>query len=593
MRVFAVFFIFFSLAFSEVLSPKQAFVITQGGDFQGVFVRINLADKIYLYKNQLKLILNGKDLSADLNLPNTVIKDKEEVFYKALQLDLPNIMLRDLKKDSRLELFYQGCSDEGFCYRPMKAEFIINSSQKNGDLSYEIAPLKERSPSSNKLLSYLQDKNLPLILVFFFAYGLLLSLTPCTLPMFPILSSLILNQGVGKKEDKRDLNNDTSEAKSNVNLTQQEAKNSKPCSNEEAKGTKKTQMLSKKRAFFLSLVFVFFMSLAYAIAGLITASLGASVQGLLQRPLVILIFAFILVLLALSCFGLFSFSLPQNLARIKGRGFLAVALMGFLSAFIVGPCAAAPLAAALLYIAHSGDLALGGLGLFVLSFGMGVPLLALGLGLSFIKTGEWMQSVNVFFGFLLLFMAVWMMDRFLLDHLTLLLYGILGVFFVVFMGAFEQASSNLAKIKKAILILVLAYSLSLFLGGLWGGKSLLNPLNLSTQSAKQGLNFEFMDDLEKIKTSLNQKALIYFTASWCENCKLLERFTFNDEGLIESLKDFKLIKIDLSDNDSKNALIMKEFEVFAPPVLIFYDENVEFSRLVGFVSSKELLASMP
>ncbi|WP_427846088.1 thioredoxin fold domain-containing protein [Campylobacter troglodytis] len=352
-------------------------------------------------------------------------------------------------------------------------------------------------------------------------------------------------------------------------------------------------MLSKKRAFFLSLVFVFFMSLAYAIAGLITASLGASVQGLLQRPLVILIFAFILVLLALSCFGLFSFSLPQNLARIKGRGFLAVALMGFLSAFIVGPCAAAPLAAALLYIAHSGDLALGGLGLFVLSFGMGVPLLALGLGLGFIKTGEWMQRVNVFFGFLLLFMAVWMMDRFLLDHLTLLLYGILGVFFVVLMGAFEQASSNLAKIKKAILILVLAYSLSLFLGGLWGGKSLLNPLNLSTQSVKQGLNFEFMDDLEKIKTSLNQKALIYFTASWCENCKLLERFTFNDEGLIESLKDFKLIKIDLSDNDSKNALIMKEFEVFAPPVLIFYDENVEFSRLVGFVSSKELLASMP
>ncbi len=547
---------------APVLTPKQAFKITQGSDSQGVFVKISLANGIFLYKNQLKVLLNGSDITGRLTLPSHIIKDGEEVFYKAVRLDLPQILLENLGIErARLRLLYQGCADSGFCYRPMNAEFSIASELRNGLKLYKIAfssekaqnfSLKSENSNSSKFTHYLQEKNVFLTLAIFFGYGLLLSLTPCTLPMVPILSALILAQSAEKP--------------------------------------------SKKRGFALSLVYVLFMSLAYAIAGVITAALGASVQGLLQKPLVLGFFALILVLLALACFGVFSLSLPQNLAKFtpKHKGIASVAVMGFLSAFIVGPCVAAPLGAALLYIANSGDFALGGLSLFVLSCGMGVPLLFVGAGLGFIRAGAWMQKINTLFGFVMLAMAVWVLARIMPNALTLALYGVLGVFFAVFMGLFEAATNTLARLKKAVLLLVLAYSLSLFLGGLWGGKSLLNPLNLGIQSEKSDLNFEFLGNLNEIQNAItqNDKVLLDFTASWCENCRLLDEKTFADGRVREALKPYKLVKIDISDNDEAQLEIMREFGVFAPPVLIFFEKGSEKSRLVGFVGVAEFLQNL-
>lgn len=624
MKVFFTLLCFVTLVFASVLTPQQAFKLTQNADTQGVFVRIELANGIFLYKNRLKVLLNGDDITAYLNLPNFVVKDKEEVFYRALQLDLPRLLLENAKiKQAKLEIFYQGCADSGFCYRPMSANFEITAQENDKNNTFTIAPLSQKSSNSNEFTRYLQEKNVALILVIFFAYGLLLSLTPCTLPMIPILSSLILAQSIAKSDTKAEKNsaknaNSNSNSHSNsgenlaksINLNKNSSKNLTKSLNfgensnqNSSKSTNLAQNISKKRALWLSFVYVFFMSLAYALAGLITASLGASVQGLLQKPAVLAVFALILVLLALACFGVFSLSLPARLQKFNpaknSKGVLGVALMGFLSAFIIGPCVVAPLAAALLYIATSGDLVLGALALFVLSFGMGVPLLFVGVGLSFIKAGAWTQRVNVFFGFVMLAMAVWVLSRFAPSSYILVAYGVLGVFFASFMGLWGSAQNGFDKAKKALLTLVLAYSLALFLGGLFGGKDFLNPLNLSVNSQNftptSRLNFEYLMSLNAVNKALkdNEKVLLDFTASWCENCKLLDAQTFSDERVQERLKGYKLVKIDISENDSAQTQMMKEFGVFAPPVLIFYEKSAEISRFEGFVSANEFLAKMP
>ena len=626
MKVFFTLLCFVTLVFASVLTPQQAFKLTQNADTQGVFVRIELANGIFLYKNRLKVLLNGDDITAYLNLPNFVVKDKEEVFYRALQLDLPRLLLEKIKQ-AKLEIFYQGCADSGFCYRPMSANFKITAQENDKNNAFTIAPLSQKSSNSNEFTRYLQEKNVALILVIFFAYGLLLSLTPCTLPMIPILSSLILAQSIAKSDTKAEKNsaknlnsNSNSHLNSGENSSENSAKsvnsnkNSSPnltkslnfsenSSQNSSKSTNLAQNISKKRALWLSFVYVFFMSLAYALAGLITASLGASVQGLLQKPAVLAVFALILVLLALACFGVFSLSLPARLQKFNpaknSKGVLGVALMGFLSAFIIGPCVVAPLAAALLYIATSGDLVLGALALFVLSFGMGVPLLFVGVGLSFIKAGVWTQRVNVFFGFVMLAMAVWVLSRFAPSSYILVAYGVLGVFFASFMGLWGSAQNGFDKAKKALLTLVLAYSLVLFLGGLFGGKDFLNPLNLSVNSQNftptSRLNFEYLTSLNAVNKALkdNEKVLLDFTASWCENCKLLDAQTFSDERVQERLKGYKLVKIDISKNDSAQTQMMKEFGVFAPPVLIFYEKGAEILRFEGFVNADEFLAKIP
>lgn len=565
MRFLLTLLAFFSFCVANapsVLTPAQAFKFTQGAHEQGVFVQIQLAKDIFLYKKQLKVLLNGVDMTSSLNLPKAVVRGTDEVLYSSVEVDLPNFILQKGEfKEAKLEIFYQGCAESGFCYRPMSAKFkIVAQKGANGENSaFSISPLSQKSSNSNEFTRTLQEKNLAIILAVFFGYGLLLSLTPCTLPMIPILSSLIL--------------------------------------------AKNAQNPSKKRALWLSFIYVFFMSLAYALAGIITASLGASIQGLLQKPAVLIFFALLLVLLALACFGFFNLSLPASLQKFNpaknSKGVLGVAAMGFLSAFIIGPCVVAPLAAALLYIASSGDALLGALALFVLSFGMGVPLLFVGVGVSFIKAGAWTQKVNVFFGFVMLAMAVWIVSRFAPESYILMAYGVLGVFFASFMGLWGSVANGFDKFKKALLILVLAYSLALFLGGLFGGKDFLNPLNFSANSQNltpnSRLKFEYLTNLNAVSKALkeNDKVLLDFTASWCENCKLLDSQTFSDERVQERLKEYKLVKIDISEGDNAQTQMMKEFSVFAPPVLIFYEKGAEISRLVGFVSANEFVAKIP
>lgn len=562
MRFLLVFLFFINFLFSnEVLKLDEAFKLNVYSNNQGIFLKINLADRIYLYKDQTKLMLDSKDITSLLNFPKTSQRENKEVIFNQLELFIPKLLLDDFVKTdkAKLSLAYQGCSEDGLCYRPVYVNYEIYK-QNN---SYQISSIKDQFKNiseDEQIAINLSKDNVFITLITFFGYGLLLSLTPCILPMIPILSSLIAMK-----------------LKNNP---------------------------SKKHSFYLSFVYVFFMSLAYAIAGALVGLLGANVQGLLQQTWIIITFAGIFILLSLSMFGLYELQLPlkfQNYInkKIQGKnGFIGVAIMGFLSALIVGPCVAAPLAGALLYITKSADVFLGALSLFIMSFGMGVPLLLLGLGGGFLKSGAWMLKIKLLFGFLMLAMAIWMLERILNAQIILMLYGVLGVFFACFMGLFDEVKNNFDKFKKASMILVLCYSLSLILGGSMGSKSLLKPLNFSTtiEQNLSSLNFKKITNLEELNKELqnsNKPVMLDFTAIWCENCKLLEEYTFKDQSVQNLLSNYTLLQIDITNNTKEDLEVMKKFNVFGPPVMIFFKDSQELGRIVGYVDAKEFITKVP
>lgn len=560
MRIIVTILLSFYLCFASVLSLNEAFDVKSTSYDNSVFIDIELGKDIYLYADKLKLYINEKDISSLINLPQSSTRKDGSVYYQKLNLALPSLLLERFAKDNTnlIKLEFQGCSEQGLCYNPQIWYFDLTYNEGKYTLS---SPYKKTKSSKNtplneesEIANFLATDNLFWILLSFFGYGLLLSLTPCILPMIPILSSLIV-------------------AKGGLN--------------------------SKKHSFFLSFVYVFFMSLAYTIAGIIASFLGSSVQGILQKPIVLTLFAFIFILFAFAMFGAFRFELPLKFQNFihkkseKGKGLVGIALMGFLSALIIGPCVAAPLAGALIYIADTGNALLGGSALFIMSFGMGIPLLFIGLGLGFVKPGAWMEKVKFFFGFVMLAMAIWILSRIIQPSYILMAYGILGVFFSVFMGIFEKSFTIVSKIKKSLLILVLAYSLSLFLGGLFGAKNFLNPLAFNS-IAKQNsaLKYEFSYNLKHLKQEIQNSTkpiMLDFTASWCENCKLLDELTFSDERVIEKLQKYKLIKVDVSENNSEQIKTMKEFKVFGPPVLIFFENGKEKLKITGFISADDLL----
>ncbi|MBK1972894.1 protein-disulfide reductase DsbD [Campylobacter sp. TTU-622] len=559
MRFIFLLIIFFNFIFANILSLDKAFNIKLDSDKQALYINFKLGDEIYLYKDKIKIKLNEKDITDLLNFPAPITKDNEYIYYKNLSLAIPNTLLDQYtqKKDSLLQITYQGCSNQGLCYQPQKIDYSLK--EKNNIYTYlkinKIKQQKLNSFSEESIIEkFINTENLATILITFFGYGLLLSLTPCTLPMIPILSSLIVSK-VG---------------------------------------------ISKKYSFFLSFIYVFFMSLAYAIAGIIASYLGLSVQGILQKPIILISFSLVFILFSLAMFGVFNFELPnkfQNFIHKKtqqGKGIISIAAMGFLSALIVGPCVAAPLAGALLYIANSGDIILGGLALFIMSFGMGTPLLFIGLGIGFIKPGEWMQKIKILFGFIMLAMAIWILERILDFRFILIGYGILGVFFCVFMGIFDKAKNFLNSFKKSLLILIFSLSIASFLAGIFNIKEPLNFYSSKTQEYNS-LNFIYISNLDELLNIIKnspKKIMLDFTATWCENCKLLDNITFKDPKVIKELSEYTLIKIDVSENNKEQIKIMKHFNVFGPPVLIFFDNNQEKLKIIGFIKPQDLLEKL-
>ncbi|WP_096015991.1 protein-disulfide reductase DsbD [Campylobacter lanienae] len=551
-----------SLCLASVLEPKDAFKITINGDNQsGVIAKFDIANGVYLYQDKIKIELNSKDITNFLNLPKAIKYDNYQI-YRDLELFIPAGSVID-KRDFNLDIYYQGCSDDGFCYQPLRDKFEIKFDTDGKVIASKLDQkslnenIKTTQNNQSQIASNLEKSSILWVISTFFIYGVLLSLTPCIFPMIPILSGLIV-----------------------------------------AKGSN-----SLKSGFIISFIYVLSMSVTYAIAGVIASFLGASIQGLLQTPAVLIIFSILFIILALSMFGLFEFEMPKRLqsyinAKSSKFGHISgVIFMGVTSALIVGPCVAAPLAGALLYIANSGDMVVGGVALFVMSFGMGLPLLAIGLGASkFLpKPGEWMVRIKILFGFIMLAMAIWVVSPLITYEFAMVGYAILGVILASLFGAFESAISATQRVIKAISIIIFTISIVVILD--FSVNKLapnLKPISQITQP-KNELKFEYVTNLKELKNIIKSSQtplFIDFWASWCVNCKELENEVFTKKEIMEKLNNFRLIKIDLSKNSIENQELMREYQIFGPPVLLIYNKGELKSQITGLVSSDELLKSL-
>jgi thiol:disulfide interchange protein DsbD len=585
------FLLFFSMSLFGVsfLQPEEAFQpkITAADANGTVRVEIVLGDKIYLYKNKLKVEdADPKDGIDFTNIQTTtkVVDHEGEAVYEEnpiYTIDLKRNKELDGVQNVRVKLSFQGCSSSGLCYEPQESilEVPVNGNQLVSvtnvnapavqKVNKEISASKESS-ETDKIANVISGGSIWVIILSFFGFGLLLALTPCVFPMIPIISSVIMAQGKG---------------------------------------------MGAKRAFFLSLVYVLSMAAAYTIAGVLAGLFGANLQAAFQTPWIVTAFALVFVLLSLSMFDVYELQIPNfiqsRISKIGGQrgGVIGIAIMGFLSALIVGPCVAAPLAGALIYIGQTGDALLGGIALFALSIGMGVPLLIVGTtsGKFMPKPGMWMDVIKAIFGVMLLGIAIWMMGRILEENTTLLLWGGLAIFVAVNTGALEPLGAHPAWSSrsnvKALGFLILLYGISLLIGGMVGAKSLLHPLDPfmgtrleASTSVSNHAKFEKITSIEELDSILaenrGKKVLVDFSADWCTACKEYEEKTFSDEAVKTAMDKYVLVQVDVTANDEASKSISKKYGVFGPPAILFFDKKGEQNKsdtIIGFKEPTDFL----
>ncbi|MEV9617093.1 protein-disulfide reductase DsbD [Aliarcobacter butzleri] len=547
---------------NKVLEPEEAFKVKFIKNEDSLNIKLELGKDIYLYHDKLQInILKPQkiEITKELNIPKPVNYQEFIVQFDNLNLTIPYDFLKSKvdSKEFEIELKFQGCSKAGLCYAPMSQKQILMFDENIENKNTNLENLNETDTIANSL----KEKNILLVLITFFGFGLLLSLTPCVFPMIPILSSIIV-------------------------------------------GASKNQTMTASRGFFLSLVYVLSMSIAYTIAGVIAGIFGANLQVALQNPYVLVIFALIFVALAFSMFGYFEIKLPQAIQNRVNKttdgkekqGVVGIAIMGFLSALIVGPCVAPPLAGALVYIGQTGDAILGGLALFVMSLGMGVPLLLIGLGAGkFIpKPGGWMESITRIFGIVMLGVAIWLLDRVLDATIIIYLWALLFLGSAIYLKIYQHLLAQL------ITVVIFILGIVLFVGAISGATNPLNPLekftsSKMTQVSDEKLIFKKIKNIQELELAIknsNKPVMLDFWASWCVSCKELEEITFQDEQVINKLQEFTLLKADVTENNDEDKALQKKFGVVGPPALIFWDKDkneIQASRIIGYKNPKDFL----
>ncbi|MDD3054361.1 MAG: protein-disulfide reductase DsbD [Aliarcobacter sp.] len=552
----------------EFLEPNEAFKPTFTKNETSINFKLDLGRDIYLYDDKLKVFIvkpEKIEITKEINIPKAVAYEEFIVQFNNLDLTIPFSLLKskvDLN-EYEIEVKFQGCSKLGLCYAPMSEKYLLtfdnNISKiqtKKEEQKVEITALNETDSIANSL----KNGNLLLVLATFFGFGLLLSLTPCVFPMIPILSSIIV-------------------------------------------GASKSEVMSAKKGFFLSLIYVLSMSVAYTIAGIIAGIFGANLQVALQNPYVLVAFALIFVALAFSMFGYFEIKLPQSIQTKLNKttdgkekqGIIGVAIMGFLSALIVGPCVAPPLAGALVYIGQTGNAVLGGMALFVMSLGMGVPLLLIGLGAGRFmpKPGGWMENITKIFGIIMLGVAIWLLDRVLSPSIIMSLWALLFLATAIYL---KTQSNMFAELASSILFIL---GVVLLVGLISGSTNPLKPLEKLTGSAniikEDKLVFHKIKNISELEFAIknsNKPVMLDFWASWCVSCKEMEEITFKDEEVMKKLQNFTLLTADITKNNDEDKALQKMFGVVGPPALIFWDKDkkeVNSSKIVGYKNPKEFL----
>lgn len=536
----------------DFLPVEEAFRFEVIDDVEPTLLVWQIAADHYLYQNKLAITdANGQAVAIDY--PEGIDHSDEffgdtKIYRQLLQLPL------DANAEQPLEVTWQGCADAGLCYPPQTA--IIggdtSTAASTGSGLAEDQSIAERLAGSGLLLN----------MAAFFMMGLLLAFTPCMLPMLPILTSVIGGSKKGGWHGAR-----------------------------------------------LGIAFILPMALVYAGLGVVAASLGSNLSAALQQPWLLIPFAGIFILLALAQFGVFTLQLPSFIRErlqgadqnIKGGSLIGAASLGALSALLVGPCMTAPLAGALLYIAQSGDGLRGGLALFSLGLGSGLPLLlAITIGMRWLpKPGNWMENVNRLFGYALLATAIIVVRPVLSGPLFLGLWGALLLAVALQIGSIERP--NWRFITRYIALLLGIWSGIMLLGSAAGGDDPLHPLERFSAPASTASSAQSMQrfaDVQQLQAQLKQAqadgkwVLLDFYADWCVSCKVMEKTVFAKADVQQALADVRLLQADVTLNTAEQQQLMKDLQILGPPTILFIDPQgteQRTQRITGEVSANEFL----
>lgn len=581
--LFLLFSFLLSLAHAEeFLDPAVAFKPSvRALDGQTIEISYEIAKGYYLYRDKFRFSVDGEATSLGTpSFPQGKEHDDEnfgkvEVYYKTVAIRLPverapkEVPLGSASAGPlslKLNLTSQGCADAGVCYPP-----------QTQPLSVELPDPASAPPSaatgdgdeSGKIAGILKGAGFWAILAFFFVAGLGLSLTPCVFPMIPILSGIIAGQG---------------------------------------------HKATHARGLALSLAYVLGMAVTYAAAGIAAGLSGTLLSAALQNAWVLGTFAAVFVVLSLSMFGFYELQLPSALqsklseesGHLQGGRGIGVFAMGALSALIVGPCVAAPLAGALLYIGQTGDAVLGGTALFVMALGMGAPLIAVGVagGSLLPKAGPWMEGVKKGFGVLLLATAVWLVSPVIPPVVAMLAWAALLVISAIFLHALDPLpphAKSWQRFWKGIGIFMLLTGAALLVGALAGNRDPLQPLaGLRSAAASEAKKLPFepvrsLAELEARLATVDRPVMLDFYADWCVSCKEMERFTFADRAVQARLAGFTLLKADVTANSPEDKALLADFGLFGPPGIIFFTaggKEVAGLRVVGFQDAASLIPTL-
>jgi thiol:disulfide interchange protein DsbD len=579
----------------EILHPDQAFILSAKLDANNVIqTNILLADHIYLYRDKIKISMvngDGHTLGA-VSVPRGKKKTDEffgptEVIYDQVNVSIPIISEAGASSRFALSYQYQGCVEDRICYPPITRYLAVDASEGLIQVVNEITDAGGMSPTApntatgqasapvseqDQFAQLLKDESLLLIIGLFFLAGIALTFTPCVFPMIPILSSIIAGQG---------------------------------------------STITTRKAFTLSLVYVLAMASTYAVVGAIVGYYGAAfnIQIWFQDPVILSVFAAIFVLLALSMFGFYELQMPNAIqSRLtaisssqQGGTLIGVGLMGVFSAIIVGPCITAPLVGALIFISQTQDWQLGGLALFALGLGKGVPLVLVGTsaGKLLPRAGGWMDTVKAVFGVVMLGVAIWLLERFLPVGFTMTLIAALLIGSSIYMGALDslgEAASGWQRFFKSIGLLILIYGIAYLIGAAAGSNDLIQPLrglaatSGATAQAEQHVVFRQIKGRQGLQLALadstrqNRESMLDFYADWCISCKEMEKYAFTHPKVLTALADVAALQADVTDNDEIDTELMSSLGIYGPPAILFFDANgeeIRHRRVVGEMSGEQ------
>ena len=587
------------------LPPDQAFGLdVTVSNAHTLLASFRITPGYYLYRDKVTFGIKGDSAKTtgtritSISIPKGEIKHDPNfgdmaVFHQPFQAEITLERTGGAAQNITLEASYQGCKDKSLCYPPINKSISIALPEvkdmppaKSNAVATAVpaAAQQQATPQSAQpvagganaqsekvqIAKLFKQGSFWLIVSFFFGAGVLLAFTPCVFPMVPILSGIIVGRG---------------------------------------------HKITHMHGFILSLAYVLGMALTYAAVGIAAGLSGSLLSNALQTPWVLGSFAAVFVLLSLSMFGFYELQLPTALQsklsgtsnRLHGGHLSGVFVMGALSAVIVGPCVAAPLAGALLYIGQTHDALLGGVALFMLALGMGLPLLLIGAsaGTLLPKAGAWMESVKSLFGVLLLAVAIWIISSLIPVGVQMLLWAALLVLSAVYLHALDALPHNAGgwhKLWKGIGIFTLLLGIAYLIGALSGARDILRPLSAigSTQAeAPATMKFARVKTTAELDGRLAQArdkaVMLDFYADWCVSCKEMERNTFADAKVQAKLNNAVLLQADVTANSEEDKALLQRFELFGPPAILFFDtqgkELADF-RVTGYQDAPQFLTSL-